>query len=129
MIRIIAIGVGLMMAANGIFMFVQPATWYAAIPGVPDTGPLNDHFVRDIGLAYLVAGGALVWSEFGGTWRASLLGCLFIALHSALHVGETLEGHHRDVIVNELLAVHLPAVLSIFVAFAQRAGARREVLS
>lgn len=125
MIRIIALGMGALMAANGIYMFADPPGWYAAVPGVPDTGPLNDHFIRDIGLAYLVAGNGLVWSEFGGTWRASALGAMFIALHSALHIGETIQGHHHDVILNELLAVHLPAALAIFVSFQQRAHFNR----
>ncbi len=48
--------VGLAMVVNGGVMLVVPATWYALVPGVAGTGPLNAHFVRDIGGAYLVAG-------------------------------------------------------------------------
>jgi hypothetical protein len=48
------LGVGL--AANGLFMLADPAGWYGLVPGVPMTGPLNVHFVRDIGCAYAVAG-------------------------------------------------------------------------
>jgi hypothetical protein len=108
------------MAANGVYMFVDPAGWYAAVPGVPETGPLNMHFVRDIGIAYFTAGAGLVWSELGAGWGASALAALFIGLHSALHIGETIGGHHHDVILNEIAAVHLPAVLAIAIAFLQR---------
>ena len=109
-----------MMAGNGIFMFVNPPAWYAAVPGVPDTGPLNLHFVRDIGIAYLTAGIALVWSELGAGWRASALAGVFIGGHSLLHLGETIGGHHHDVLLNEIAAVHLPAVLIVVVSVFQR---------
>src|SRR5215831_10035016 len=49
------------LAANGLAMLEVPANWYAMVPGVVDTGPFNVHFVRDIGIAYVVAGAALVW--------------------------------------------------------------------
>jgi predicted ABC-type sugar transport system permease subunit len=90
------------------------------VPGVPETGPINFHFVRDIGIAYMTAGVALVWSEFGAGWRASALAAVFIGGHSLLHAGETILGHHHDVILNEIAAVHLPAVLMIVVSIFQR---------
>ena len=108
------------MAGNGIYMFVDPPGWYAAVPGVPDTGPLNLHFVRDIGIAYMTAGAALAWSALGAGWRVSAVAALFIGGHSLLHVGETIGGHHHDVLLNEIAAVHLPAVLAIVIAVMQR---------
>ena len=42
-------------------MLAVPAGWYDADPGVSETGPFNPHLVRNIGVAYLVAGAALVW--------------------------------------------------------------------
>jgi hypothetical protein len=53
-----AVMLGLVLAANGLAMLYDPAGWYGVVPGVPDTGPLNAHFVRDIGCTYVVAGGA-----------------------------------------------------------------------
>jgi len=117
--RIVALILGALMAANGVFMFTDPPSWYAAVPGVPDTGPLNLHFVRDIGIAYAVAGGAIVWGAVGGGWRATALGAAFLALHSLLHLGETIMGHHRDVLLNEALAVHLPAWAAVAIAYLQ----------
>ena len=119
MTRILGLLLAATMGGNGIWMFTDPAGWYASIPGVPDTGPLNHHFVEDIGLAYVTAGLGFAWSTFDGGWKVSALATLFIGLHALLHVGETLEGHHRNVILNELLAVHLPAVLGAWLAWAQ----------
>jgi hypothetical protein len=58
---IIAWALGLGLGANGLAMLCLPAHWYAAVPGVADTGPFNPHFIRDIGLAYVVAATTLVW--------------------------------------------------------------------
>ena len=52
---------GLSLLANGLFMLLAPAPWYAPIPGVSATGPFNSHFVRDIGCACGIAGAALLW--------------------------------------------------------------------
>ncbi len=117
--RILAIILGALMAANGVFMFVDPPSWYAAVPGVPDTGPLNLHFVRDIGIAFLVSGTAIIWGQFGGGWQATALGAAFLALHSLLHIGETIMGHHHDVLLNEILAVHVPSWLAVVIAYLQ----------
>ena len=54
----IAMLLGVAMIANGVFMLVSPEGWYLAVPGVTSTGPFNQHFVRDIGLIFLLLGGA-----------------------------------------------------------------------
>jgi hypothetical protein len=118
--RILTFIVAALMAANGVYMFVDPPSWYAAVPGVPATGPLNPHFVRDIGIAYFTAGAALAWSVLGAGWRASALAGLFLGGHALLHLGETILGHHHDVILNEIAAVHLPAIITIVIAVLQR---------
>jgi hypothetical protein len=118
--KVLTLIIAALLAANGVYMFVDPAGWYAAVPGVPNTGPLNHHFVRDIGIAYFTAGAALAWSAFGAGWQAAALAALFIGGHALLHLGELIMGHHRDVIVNEILAVHLPAILIVVIAVLQR---------
>ena len=118
--KIVTFILAAMMTGNGVYMFVDPAAWYAAVPGVPDTGPPNLHFVRDIGIAYFTAGAGLAWSVLGAGWRASALAAMFIGLHSLLHVGETIGGHHHDVLLNEIAAVHLPAVLAVVISVLQR---------
>ena len=50
---------GAMNVANGLWMLLAPASWYHGLPAeVPDTGPLNPHFVRDIGAAFATIGAA-----------------------------------------------------------------------
>ena len=89
--RLLAAVVGLAMAANGIAMLLAGPAWYAAVPGVTETGPFNPHFVKDIGAAYLTAGAGLA----AFAWRASALGrgaaaagVLFLGLHGLIHLGE-----------------------------------------
>ena len=56
----IAMLLGVAMIANGVFMLVSPEDWYMAVPGVTSTGPFNQHFLRDIGLIFLLLGGAFL---------------------------------------------------------------------
>jgi len=52
----IAALLGVALIANGVFMLVALADWYVAVPGVTATGPFNQHFLRDIGLIFLLLG-------------------------------------------------------------------------
>ena len=45
--------------ANGTFMLIAPFAWYEWLGTVKATGPANGHFLRDIGIAYLVSGALL----------------------------------------------------------------------
>ncbi|MDH3727746.1 MAG: hypothetical protein OER77_09455 [Myxococcales bacterium] len=46
--------------ANGLWMLVNPGHWYIHLPAnVPGSGPLNEHFVRDIGCIFSLIGVAL----------------------------------------------------------------------
>jgi hypothetical protein len=49
---------GLFLFGDGLFMLVVPSAWYHFVPGVTHTGPLNQHFIRDIGLIQMFLGGA-----------------------------------------------------------------------
>ena len=80
---------------NACWMFIDPGHWYAELPAaVPDTGPLNHHFVRDIGCAFLTAGVALVWAALDASHRLPLVGTatLFLTGHAVLHVYDTSTG-------------------------------------
>lgn len=84
-----------LLAANGLAMLVAPGDWYRAVPGVPFTGPLNLHFVRDIGCAYLVAAGGLAWRAWRGSRAsvgAALAGAAFLLLHAGVHGWELAVG-------------------------------------
>ena len=63
--------------------------------GVPDTGPFNAHFVRDIGVAFLAAGVALVWAALRAALRgaaASRRGALPGSATRCSHVFDTARG-------------------------------------
>ena len=106
---------GLLNLGNGLWMLLAPAAWYHDLPaGVPDTGPLNLHFVRDIGAAFTTIGVAFcVAAPHAPYRRGVLLGAtLFYALHAAVHVADLLAGRlHADHWLVDLPGVFLPAVL------------------
>src|SRR5262249_32094109 len=111
---VIAMALGVAFAANGTFMLVAPATWYGLVPGVAATGPLNPHFVRDIGAAYLVSGAALAWFGIDARARmAALAGAAVLVLHPLVHAGEAV-GHDAFVSWPDLFAVVLPAALALW---------------
>lgn len=107
------------LATNGAAMLAQPAAWYHAVPGVIYTGPLNLHFVRDIGAAYLAAAAGLAWRALRGPTAAPAAQCgaLFLGLHAAIHVGETLAGlcGWRQ-LLTDAPGVLLPALLAAALA-------------
>ena len=110
---------GLLAAANGVFMLAVPAAWYAIVPGVPDTGPFNAHFIRDIGAAFLVAGGSLVWFARDARARPAALACAaFFVLHALVHLTDAITG--RESIYqagHDLPTVYLGALLALWIAW------------
>jgi hypothetical protein len=75
--------------ANGLFMLAAPAAWYHAVPGATGTGPINIHFIRDIGLGFLAAAAGLALAARRGAPRLLLAPALvFLAGHAGLHVTE-----------------------------------------
>lgn len=101
--------------ANALWMLAGPMHWYTDLPaGVPDTGPFNVHFVRDIGCAFLTIGVALVWAARAPRHRLPLavVSAVFLVAHALLHIYDTLRGHldHTHWWL-DLPGVYLPAVL------------------
>ena len=41
-------------------MLTAPENWYAGVPGVTMAGPINLHFITDIGLAFLASGAGVM---------------------------------------------------------------------
>jgi hypothetical protein len=100
--------------ANGAWMLARPAGWFHDLPfAVPDFGPLNEHFVRDIGAGFVVQGCALLWAAFTPAWRVPLVApvTLFSILHAMGHVYDTGRGvvgpAHWMI---DLPAIYLPAL-------------------
>ena len=110
---------GLGLAVNGLVMLGFPSDWYATVPGVIDVGPFNAHFIRDIGVAYLVAGAALVWLAVNpGARPAAQAGAAFLTLHALVHLWDAAAGReHLHQLLIDLPTTFLPPALAIWIAW------------
>lgn len=108
---------GVALIANALWMFAGPMHWYREFPAaVPDTGPFNPHFVRDIGCAFLTTGIALVWAAFREKYRYPLavVAAIFLVSHAVLHAYDTLRGNlgHTHWWL-DFPGVYLPAIVTV----------------
>jgi hypothetical protein len=117
--RLLSVLVGISLLLNALLMLAIPATWYAAVPGVTQSGPLNPHFVRDIGAAYLVAGAALCGFAASPKARpAAQAGAAFLALHALVHLWDAAAGREPiHELLLDLVTVFLPALLAAWIAW------------
>jgi hypothetical protein len=109
-----AIVLGLLAAANGLFMLISPIDWYFAVPGVTTTGPFNQHFIRDIGLIFLFVGTSFLVGAASSRYRVVLWAAptLWLAGHAFFHFWEVAVGIcEPSVIVRDFPAVTLPAII------------------
>src|SRR5210317_1771716 len=79
---------------NGIFMLVEPIGWYNFIGTVKATGPANEHFIKDVGIAFLVSGVLLAYAAINPVmrWGTAVVGNLYLTFHGILHIYEVLAG-------------------------------------
>src|SRR5215469_5072628 len=92
---------GLFNSSNGLWMLLAPRAWYYGLPaGVPDTGPLNLHFVRDLGAAFLTIGLTFCFAAPHAERHRGVVftAAAFYVLHAFIHVSDLatgrLAGHH-----------------------------------
>jgi hypothetical protein len=81
--------------ANAVWMLADPKLWYTDLPAaVPDFGPYNEHFVRDLGFVFLSLALALWWAARRPAFRLPLVTVttLFYVFHAAGHVFDTARG-------------------------------------
>lgn len=115
-IRAGALLLGLFLLGNGLVMLADPAGWYFAVPGVTATGPFNQHFLRDIGLIYVVMGGGFVAGivrprDRVPIWTASTL---WLAGHALFHFWEVSVGLcARSALLRDFPGVTLPALFGL----------------
>lgn len=122
------LGVGA--AANGIFMLLSPANWYFAVPGVTTTGPFNQHFLRDIGLIFLLVAIALLAGVARPAARVALwsAAALWLAGHALFHVWEVAVGIcGPSALAQDFPAVTLPAILTTALALWAWRDARQDI--
>jgi hypothetical protein len=107
---------GVALIANGTVMLAAPEAWYLAVPGVPETGPFNQHFLRDIGLIFLLIGGAFLAGAAWPALRVPLWGgsTLWLAGHALFHVWEVAVGICAPAaLVRDFADVSLPALAGL----------------
>jgi hypothetical protein len=110
---------GAALGANGAYMLLAPANWYLAMPGVTSTGPFNQHFVRDIGLIFVLIGLALCVGVVRRSERVVLWGAagLWLTGHALFHIWEVAAGVcGSDALTRDFLAVTLPALITLSLA-------------
>ena len=103
--------------ANGLAMLFASSTWWASVPGVPDTGPFNLHFVQDVGTAFLASGLALAARAWRiDWWPAAVAGSSFLVAHALIHLVLIAGGHDHHAAEN-FAAVVMPAALALYSSF------------
>ena len=115
----LAIVLGLAAAANGGFMLMSPQAWYFAVPGVTTTGPFNQHFIRDIGLIFLLLGAGLLIGAARPRLRTPLwtAAAIWLCGHALFHFWEVAVGIcSASALQRDFPAVTLPAVLTLLLA-------------
>jgi hypothetical protein len=126
--RLTLVILGLFHTANGAWMVLAPMSWYAAVPGVAESGPLNHHFVADIGLAFIASGAGLVFGARTGAGAFALAGATWPVLHALLHMWGWLQHGfpaHTDVGLSEAVGVVLVGAAGALAAWrnARKEGA------
>lgn len=117
--KLIAVVLGLGLAANGLYMLADPMGWYVAVPGVVDTGPPNRHFIGDIGGAYFATALGLIAGAFVPQLAAgaSFAAAGFHLLHSWVHVMDAAAGRcSPEQAVADIVPVHIPTLLILLLA-------------
>ncbi|MEJ2763360.1 hypothetical protein VV869_05200 [Photobacterium sp. MCCC 1A19761] len=116
----IALLLGLAALGNGVFMIIDPETWYWLVPGVPDRGPFNQHFLRDIGMIYMLIGVAFIWGAMYTQHRRVLWGIptAWLASHAMFHFWEVWVGIcGPEFLVIDFGGVTLPALLGLWLVY------------
>ena len=130
--------VGLGSGANALWMLMAPEIWFDHLPAaLPEFGPYNVHFVRDVGVAYLAVSIGLFWGACNDAARGpmTVLASVFFAGHALVHVFDTASGHVGDHHwLLDLPTTYLPvalliAAIRLSAAGSSRTAARRQVIS
>ena len=124
LLRLLFILFGVFSLINGLWMLIAPESWYRDLPAaVPDTGPYNGHFIRDLGLVFVLIAGGFIWCAQRPQKSRPVLFIItvFFVGHALLHVLDLLTTRlphsHWKI---DTPAVFLPAILMILLNFIPR---------
>lgn len=117
--RLIIYFIAIAYALNGLFMLIEPRLWYDTVPGVPMLGPYNTHFVRDVGILYLVVAGGFVWGLRPGAQNVLLFACVWPVLHAIYHFNMWIgRGFPLDIIAAvNAFGIQAPAWAALYIAW------------
>ena len=121
---LIAALLGLALFMNGVAMMGAPLSWYGFIPGVAATGPFNEHFVSDVGAAYVAAAVSLAIAAGRLERTAAAPAAAFLSLHALIHLiplqgAARLTGIFicappaRAALIGEIAGVYAPAIVAL----------------
>ncbi|GAB59443.1 hypothetical protein [Rheinheimera nanhaiensis] len=106
---------GLAALINGSIMLVAPEFWYWQVKGVAERGAYNQHFLRDIGLIYLLSGIAFVYGAIKPKHRPALwlVPSGWLLGHALFHLWEVLIGICDSASIwDDFYGVTIPALLA-----------------
>lgn len=116
----------------GIWALLGPRSFYRSFPGLGHhwtvtTGPYNEHFITDVGAAYLAftiaAVLALVWGDVRSTRLAGAVWAVFSAPHLVFHARHLMGLSTFDKVA-ELATLGGTLVIAVWLALPQRAVPR-----
>jgi AhpD family alkylhydroperoxidase len=121
---LIAALLALALFMNGVAMMGAPLSWYGFIPGVAATGPFNEHFVSDVGAAYVAAAVSLAFAVGRLERTAAAPAAAFLVLHALIHLipllgAQRLAGifvcqpPERAALLGEIVGVYAPALVAL----------------
>lgn len=117
LLKVIYLVFSLVNLLNGAWMLLFPQSWYTDLPAdVPHTGPFNAHFVRDLGVAFLVAGVAFAWSarNIDRAYPVHIGLTIFFTGHALIHLVDILTGHLPETHwLIDIPGVFLPALIML----------------
>lgn len=115
----VLIGVGGLSVLTAAYMWTATQHWYLTVPGVEQTGPMNFHFAKDVALAYLTSGVALIWAGVKHDKSAGVCGASWLVLHALFHVWIWLHrGTPMDLVaLTNLIGIQVPAFAGFISAF------------
>ena len=120
LIKILALLLGMLAIINGVIMIFSPEPWYWAVAGVADRGPFNQHFLRDIGIIYLLIGIAFIIGTFYLKLRFALwlMPTAWLTGHAVFHFWEVATGIcEPESIIEDFAGVTLPAMIASWLTY------------
>ncbi|GLX79088.1 hypothetical protein tinsulaeT_24280 [Thalassotalea insulae] len=125
LVMLVALLLAISSLMNATLMIIDPETWYWMVPGVPDRGPFNQHFLRDIGFIYLLIGIAFLYGAFYPNNRFTiwLVPTIWLVTHATFHLWEIAVGIcGPEFFLQDFPGVTLPAVLATWLVYVSKPG-------